>query len=86
VLFKGGTAEDVESALEAVFVPIEVWNIFQENYQKLSTLVYDLEQRLIKIEPIKVVTTGDTVYVSGDPERCYQEGDTIYIKSDLITF
>ena len=86
VLFKGGTAEDVESALEAVFVPIEVWNAFQENYQKLSTLVYDLEQRLLKIEPINVVTTGDTVYISGDPERCYQEGDTIYIKSDLITF
>ena len=86
VLFKGGTAEDVESALEAVFVPIEEWNAFQENYQKLSTLVYDLEQRLLKIEPINVVTTGDTVYISGDPERCYQEGDTIYIKSDLITF
>jgi hypothetical protein len=43
VLFKGGTAEDVESALEAVFVPIEVWNKFQEDYKQLSDLVYDLE-------------------------------------------
>lgn len=86
VLFKGGTAEDVENALEAVFLPIETWNTFQTEYQKLSTLVYDLEQRLIKVEPLKVKIDSDTIYVSGDQERCYQEGDTIYIKSDLITF
>lgn len=86
VLFQGGTAEDVENTLEAIFLPIETWNTFQTEYQKLSTLVYDLEQRLIKVEPLKVKIDSNTIYVSGDQERCYQEGDTIYIKSDLITF
>ena len=72
--------------LEVIFLPIETWNTFQTEYQKLSTLVYDLEQRLIKVEPLKVKMDSNTIYVSGDQERCYQEGDTIYIKSDLITF
>ena len=86
VLFQGGTAEDIESTLEVIFLPIETWNAFQQEYQQITTLVKDLEQRLLKLEPIKVVTLGDAVYISGDPERCYYEGDTVYIKSDLITY
>ena len=86
VLFQGGTAEDIESTLEVIFLPIETWNAFQQEYQQIATLVKDLEQRLLKLEPLKVVTSGDTIYVSGDPERCYYEGDTVYIKSDLITY
>lgn len=86
VLFQGGTAEDIESTLEVIFLPIETWNTFQQEYQQTAALVKNLEQRLIKLEPLKVVTSDDTIYVSGDPERCYYEGDTIYIKSDLITY
>lgn len=86
VLFQGGTVEDIESTLEVIFLPIETWNSFQEEYQQLTTLVKDLEQRLIKLEPLKVVVTDTTIYVSGDPERCYYEGDTVYIESDLITY
>lgn len=86
VLFQGGTAEDIESTLEVIFLPIETWNAFQQEYQQITTLVKDLEQRLLKLEPLKVVTSGDTIYVSGDPERCYYEGDTVYIESDLITY
>ena len=86
VLFQGGTAEDIESTLEVIFLPIETWNAFQQEYQQTATLVKDLEQRLLKLEPLKVVTSGDTIYVSGDPERCYYEGDTVYIESDLITY
>lgn len=86
VLFKGGTAEDIESTLSVIFLPIETWNSFQQEYQQLSTLVRDLETRLIKIEPLKVLTTGDIVQVLGDPERCYYEGDTAYITTDLITY
>lgn len=86
VLFQGGTAEDIESTLEVIFLPIETWNAFQQEYQQITTLVKDLEQRLLKLEPLKVVTLGDAVYISGDPERCYYEGDTVYIKSDLITY
>lgn len=86
VLFQGGTAEDIESTLEVIFLPIETWNAFQQEYQQTATLVKDLERRLLKLEPLKVVTSGDTIYVSGDPERCYYEGDTVYIESDLITY
>jgi hypothetical protein len=28
VLFDGGTAEDIEGALDTIFVPIAVWNTF----------------------------------------------------------
>lgn len=86
VLFKGGTAEDVETAMSTIFLPIETWNAFQQEYQQLATLVKDLEQRLLKLEPLNMVVTGSTMYVSGDPERCYYEGDTVYIESDLITY
>ena len=86
VLFQGGTAEDIESTLEVIFLPIETWNTFQQEYQQTATLVKDLEQRLLKLEPLKVATSDVTIYVSGDPERCYYEGDTVYIKSDLITY
>lgn len=86
VLFQGGTAEDIESTLEVIFLPIETWNAFQQEYQQTATLVKDLERRLLKLEPLKVVISGDTIYVSGDPERCYYEGDTVYIESDLITY
>ena len=86
VLFQGGTAEDIESTLEVIFLPIETWNTFQQEYQQTATLVKDLERRLLKLEPLKVDTSDVTIYVSGDPERCYYEGDTVYIKSDLITY
>lgn len=86
VLFQGGTAEDIESTLEVIFLPIETWNAFQQEYQQTATLVKDLERRLLKLEPLKVVASGVTIQVSGDPERCYYEGDTVYIKSDLITY
>lgn len=86
VLFQGGTAEDIESTLEVIFLPIETWNAFQQEYQQTATLVKDLERRLLKLEPLKVAALGVTIQVSGDPERCYYEGDTVYIKSDLITY
>lgn len=86
VLFQGGTAEDIESTLEVIFLPIETWNTFQQEYQQTATLVKDLERRLLKLEPLKVVASGVTIQVSGDPERCYYKGDTVYIKSDLITY
>lgn len=86
VLFKGGTAEDVETTMSTIFLPIETWNAFQQEYQQLATLVKDLEQRLLKLEPLNAVVTGNTMYVSGNPERCYYEGDTVYIESDLITY
>ena len=90
VLFQGGTQEDIEGTLSTIFLPIETWKIFQEQYDKISKLALELEQRLIKIEPLKLIHSDDTVYVTGDPERCYQEGDTIYINqtvySDKITF
>lgn len=86
VLFQGGTAEDIESTLEVIFLPIETWNTFQQEYQQTATLVKDLERRLLKLEPLKVAALGVTIQVSGDPERCYYEGDTVYIKSDLITY
>ena len=85
VLFKGGTAEDIEGTLETIFLPIETWNTFYQNYQQLFAQVQDLEQRLIKLEPLKFEFTDDVLYVSGDPERCYQLDDTVYVKSDLIT-
>ena len=85
VLFKGGTAEDIEGTLETIFLPIETWNTFYQNYQQLFAQVQDLEYRLIKLEPIKLEFKDDVLYVSGDPERCYQLDDTVYIKSDLIT-
>lgn len=85
VLFKGGTAEDIETTLETIFLPIELWNSFQEEYRKIATLALDLEQRLLKIEPIKVVYSEDVLYFTGDPERCYQEGDTIYINQTVYT-
>jgi len=72
--------------LEVIFLPIEIWNNFQKEYQQLSILVKDLEQRLIKLEPLKIVVLSDVVYVLGDPERCYYEEDVAYIESDLITY
>lgn len=90
VLFQGGTSDDIEGTLSTIFLPIETWNSFQEQYDKISNLALELEQRLIKIEPIKLIHSDDTVYITGDPERCYQEEDTIYINqtvySDKITF
>lgn len=85
VLFKGGTAEDIENTLGTIFLPIETWNTFYQEYQQLSTLVKDLEQRLLKLEPLNIIHTGDTIYVTGDPERCYQDGDILYIESENIT-
>ena len=84
-LFKGGTAEDIESTLEVIFLPIETWNTFQQEYVQMSNLVVDLNNRLLKLEPLKVVNGVDDIQVSGDPERCYVSEDTIYIQSDLIT-
>lgn len=86
VLFKGGTAEDIETTLETIFLPIETWNSFQEEYQKMAALALDLEQRLLKIEPIKVTYSEEVLYFTGDPERCYQEGDTIYINQTVYTY
>lgn len=83
VLFDGGTAEDIEGALDTIFVPINVWNTFQQDYQKLSELAQDLANRLIKIEPVRFNLTDNTLYIIGDPERCYQEGDTIYINQTV---
>ena len=85
VLFKGGTAEDVETSLETVFLPIEVWNTFQENYQNLQALVSELEQRLIKLEPISGTYESGAVNFDGDSSRLYQEGDTLFINDSDIT-
>lgn len=84
-LFKGGTAEDIESTLEVIFLPIETWNTFQQEYVQMANLVVDLNNRLLKLEPLKFVNGIDDIQVSGDPERCYISEDTIYIQSDLIT-
>ena len=84
-LFKGGTAEDIESTLEVIFLPIETWNTFQQEYVQMANLVVDLNNRLLKLEPLKFVNGVDDIQVSGDPERCYISEDTIYIQSDLIT-
>ena len=84
-LFKGGTAEDIESTLEVIFLPIETWNAFQQEYVQMSNLVMDLNNRLSKLEPLKFVNGIDDIQISGDPGRCYISEDTIYIQSDLIT-
>ena len=84
-LFKGGTVEDIESTLEVIFLPIETWNTFQQEYTQMSNLVVDLNHRLLKIEPLKFINGIDDIQISGDPERCYISEDTIYIQSDLIT-
>ena len=84
-LFKGGTAEDIENTLEVIFLPIETWNAFQQEYAQMSNLVIDLNNRLSKLEPLKFVNGTDDIQISGDPKRCYISEDTIYIQSDLIT-
>ena len=86
VLFQGGTAEDIENTLGTIFLPIETWNKFQQEYQLLSELVKSLEQRMIQIEASSVMHTGSSIYVSGNPDRCYYEDNTVYIESDLLTF
>ena len=78
-LFKGGTAEDIESTLEVIFLPIETWNTFQQEYVQMANLVVDLNNRLLKLEPLKFVNGVDDIQVSGDPDRCYISEDTIYI-------
>jgi hypothetical protein len=83
-LFKGGTAEDIENTLEVIFLPIETWNSFQQEYTQMASLVLDMRDRLLKLEPLVFITDEDSVQVSGDPERCYIQDDTIYIQSDLI--
>ena len=86
VLFQGGTAEDIENTLGTIFLPIETWNKFYQEYQLLSELVKSLEQRMIQIEVSNVMHTGSSIYVSSNPDRCYYEDNTVYIESDLLTF
>ena len=86
VLFQGGTSEDIENTLETIFLPIETWNKFYQEYQLLSELVKSLEQRMIQIEASSIMHTGSSIYVSGNPDRCYYEDNTVYIESDLLTF
>lgn len=86
VLFQGGTAEDIENTLGTIFLPIETWNKFYQEYQLLSELVKSLEQRMIQIEASSIMHTGSSIYVSGNPDRCYYEDNTVYIESDLLTF
>ena len=86
VLFQGGTAEDIENTLGTIFLPVETWNKFQQEYQLLSELVKSLEQRMIQIEASSIMHTGSSIYVSGNPDRCYYEDNTVYIESDLLTF
>lgn len=86
VLFRGGTAEDIEGTLDTIFLPIETWNAFQKDYQQLAELVHSLEQRILQIETSSIMHTGSTIYVSGNPDRSYYEGDTVYIESETITF
>ena len=85
VLFQGGTPDDIEGTLNTIFLPIETWNSFQEQYEKISNLALELEQRLLKVEPLKFTHSDDILYITGDPERCYQEGDTIYINQTVYT-
>lgn len=86
VLFQGGTSEDIENTLGTIFLPIETWNKFYQEYQLLSELVKSLEQRMIQIEASSIMHTGSSIYVSGNPDRCYYEDNTVYIESDLLTF
>jgi hypothetical protein len=85
VLFQGGTSEDIEGALDNIFVPMELWNTFQADYQRMSALVESLEQRLSQTESTKVEYRDDTLYITGGSERCYQQGDTIYINQTVST-
>lgn len=84
-LFKGGTQEDIESTLEMIFVPVDVWNKFQEDYAKLSVIVKDIQSRLYGLDPLEFTNVDDSINIVGDPARCYIQGDTVYIISDLIT-
>lgn len=86
VLFQGGTSEDIEGALEAIFLPIETWNTFYNSYQQMASLVTNLEERLIKLEPLSITYADGVITVTGDSERVYQLENTIYIESDIITF
>ena len=85
VLFQGGTSDDIEGTLNTIFLPIETWNNFQEQYEKISNLALNLEQRLLKIEPLKLTHFDGTLYITVDPERCYQERDTVYINQTVYT-
>ena len=85
VLFQGGTSEDIEGALDTIFLPINVWEAFQTEYQRLVELVNNLEHRLSKIEPIDFEDTEDSIIITGDPERCYVQDDALVIKSDSLT-
>lgn len=85
VLFQGGTSDDIEGALDNIFVPIELWNTFQADYQRIAALAESLEQRLLKMEPPKIEYKDETLYITGDSERCYQQGDTIYINQTVYT-
>ena len=85
VLFQGGTPDDIEGTLSTIFLPIETWNNFQEQYEKISNLALYLEQRLLKVEPLKLTHSDNTIYITGDPERCYQEVDTVYINQTVYT-
>ena len=86
VLFQGGTSDDIETALDTIFVPIETWNKFKREYEILTDLVHSLEQRILQIEISNIMHTGTSLYISGNPDRCYYEEDTVYIESDILTF
>ena len=85
VLFQGGTSDDIENSLDTIFVPIETWNKFKRDYETLSDLVHSLEQRILQIERSNIMHTGSSLYISGNPDRCYYEEDTVYIESDILT-
>ncbi len=86
VLFQGGTADDIENTLGTIFLPIETWNMFYQEYQLLSERVTSLEQRMTQIEASSIMHTGSSIYISGNPDRCYYEDNAVYIESDLLTF
>lgn len=85
VLFQGGTSDDIENSLDTIFVPIETWNKFKRDYETLSDLAHSLEQRILQIERSNIMHTGSSLYISGNPDRCYYEEDTVYIESDILT-
>ena len=84
-LFQGGTEEDIESTLEMIFVPVDVWNNFQKEYAKLAETVDEIRSRLYGLDPLEFTNTETAIHIVGDPARCYTKEDTIYITSDLIT-
>lgn len=86
VLYQGGTAEDIENTLGVIFLPIETWKQFQQQYNILEERVSNLQKRMDEIQVSSVMYTGSSIYISGKPDECYQDENTIHLKTDKLTY